>query len=161
MPTTAGIALAVAGAGLVASGAGTYMSYRGQKKAAEAQAQQQALSVRRSRRQAIREAQIRRAQTTAVTGAAGGLTGSGYAGGIGSLGSQLATNFGFGTQMSGLSSVVNQGMQQAGVGSAISSIGNLATQAGLAFYSPTPTGTQAPKPQPQGVGSYYNFRPMG
>lgn len=147
-------ALIVAGVGLALGAAGTYTSYKGQKKAAEAQAKQQALSVRRSRRQAIREAQIRRAQATAVTGAAGGLTGSGYAGGIGSLGSQLATNFGFGTQMSGLSSLANQGMQQAGIGSAISSIGNLATQAGLAL-------TPAPKPQPQGVGSYYNFRPMG
>ena len=137
------VALAIAGAGLALSAAGTHMSYRGQKKAAEAQAQQQALSVRRSRRQAIREAQIRRAQTTAVTGAAGGLTGSGYAGGIGSLGSQLATNFGFGTQMSWLSSLVNQGMQQAGLGSAISSIGSLATQTGLAFYKPTPTETRS------------------
>ena len=151
-------ALAIAGAGLALSAAGTYMSYRGQKKAADAQAQQQALSVRRSRRQAIREAQIRRAQTTAVTGAAGGLTGSGYAGGIGSLGSQLATNFGFGTQMSGLSSLVNQGMQQAGVGSAISSIGNLATQAGLAFYKPTPTETPAPKPQGFDAYSFSNLR---
>lgn len=139
MPVGTTTALVIAGAGLALSAGGTYMSYRGQKKAAEAQAQQQALSVRRSRRQAIREAQIRRAQTTAVTGAAGGLTGSGYAGGIGSLGSQLATNFGFGTQMSGLSSLVNQGMQQAGLGSAVTSIGNLATQTGLAFYKPTPT----------------------
>ena len=136
------MAVAAIAIGLGLNAAGTFMSYRGQKKAAEAQAQQQALSVRRSRRQAIREAQIRRAQTTAVAGAAGGLTGSGYAGGIGSLGSQLATNFGFGTQMSGLSSVVNRGMQQAGLGSAVTSIGNLATQAGLAFSSPTSSATE-------------------
>lgn len=144
--------------------AGIYMQYRGQKKASDAAREQQQIGSRRSRRQAIREAQIRRAQTLAVAGGAGGLTGSAVAGGIGSLGSQLASNFGYSSQMSGLSSLINMGQQQAGFGQGLQALGQqvqsiAAFAAGGGFgggEEPTPT-----KPPAQGVGSFYNFRPMG
>lgn len=145
------VALAVIGAGALIGG--TYLQYRGQKKAAEAQQKQQALATRRSRRQAIREAQIREGQTINIAGGINALQSSGTAGGLGSLGSQLASNFGFGTQMSGLSSLVNQGQQQAALGSGIASLGSTALSTGLSFYQPTPSGgagqpTQAPVPRP-------------
>ena len=158
------MAVALAAAGLALAAAGTYMSYRGQKKAADAAQKQQQITSRRSKRQAIREAQIRRAQTLAAAGGAGGLTGSAVAGGIGSLGSQLASNFGYSSQMSGLSSLINMGQQQAGFGKGLQALGQQVQSlakfaAGGGFgggTEPTPT-----KPPAQGVGSFYNFRPMG
>jgi type II secretory pathway pseudopilin PulG len=117
--------------GAVATVAGTVMSYRGQKKAARAQQLQQAVATRRSRRQAVREMQIRRAQAVASAQASGTLGSSGAAGGIGSLTSQLGSEMGFSTQMSGLSADISSGMAQANRGGAIAGLGGAAMQFGL------------------------------
>ena len=117
--------------GAVASVAGTVMSYRGQKKAASAQREQQAVATRRSRRQAIREAQIRRAQSVSSAQASGTLNSSGAAGGIGSLSSQVGSEMGYSTQMSGLSAQISAGAAQASRGQAIAGLGGAAMQFGL------------------------------
>lgn len=111
----AGISLATAAtvAGGVAAVGGTIASISAQRQAqraaqkrADLEKQQQALATRRSRRQAIREAQIKRAQTIATAQSAGGLEGSAIAGGTGSLSSQLGESLGFSSQMSGLSRAI-------------------------------------------------------
>ena len=58
--------------------------------------------VARQRRQAIRANIIRRSRARAQAQAAGVETSSGFAGAMGSLSSQLGTNLGYGSQMSGL-----------------------------------------------------------
>lgn len=143
------MAVALAAAGLALAAAGTYMSYRGQKKAADAAQKQQQITSRRSKRQAIREAQIRRAQTLAAAGGAGGLTGSAVAGGIGSLGSQLASNFGYSSQMSGLSSLINMGQQQAGLGQGVQALGGSLMNFGLAMRGQGGTTETTPNRPPQ------------
>lgn len=117
--------------GAVASVAGTVMAYRGQKKAAAAQQQQQAVSTTRSRRQGIREMQIRRAQALASAQASGTLGSSGAAGGIGGLSSQLGSDMGFSTQMSGLSARISSAAAQASRGEGIANLGGAAMQYGI------------------------------
>jgi len=67
------------------------------------QAEQEKLSVRRSRRQAIREAQIQRARALNVASAAGAGESSAVSGGTASIGSNLASALGYSSQQSGLS----------------------------------------------------------
>ena len=68
------------------------------------QAKQQALAVSRSRRAGIREEQIARSRAKANSQAMGAGAGSSAQGGaFASLSSQLGSNLGFSTQMSGLS----------------------------------------------------------
>ena len=122
------VALAI---GAVASVAGAVTAYRGQKKAAQAQQQQQAVSTTRSRRQAIRASQIQRAQAIASAQGAGTLSSSGVAGGIGGLSSQLGSEMGFSTQMSGLSQLISSGLAQASRGQAIAGLGGAAMQYGM------------------------------
>lgn len=117
--------------GAVASVAGTVMAYRGQKKAAAAQREQQAVATRRSRRQGIREMQIRRAQAIASAQASGTLGSSGAAGGIGGLSSQLGSDMGYSTQMSGLSARISAGAAQASRGQALAGLGGAAMQFGF------------------------------
>ena len=94
--------------GAVASVYGTVKANQAAQKAAKKQEQQQAAATRRSRRQAVRQMQLQRAQAIAGAGGAGSLGGSGSLGGIGSLGSQLGESMGFSTMMSGLSRQINQ-----------------------------------------------------
>ena len=89
--------------GAVSSVGGTIASLR----AGKLQRQQQTLATRQSQRQAVREAQIRRAQTLAAGQALGVGASSGVAGGVYSLGSQLGGALGFSSQMSGLSSQIS------------------------------------------------------
>jgi len=72
------------------------------RRAAETRLTMQKQEAARSRRQAVRANILRRAQARAQAQAAGVETSSGFAGAMGSLSSQLGTNLGYGSQMSGL-----------------------------------------------------------
>jgi len=78
-------------------------SAQAQSKATASAQKQQELSYARSQKQAIREAQIRRAQATASVQSMGAMSSSGFAGGISSLNSQLGGTLGYSSQLSGLS----------------------------------------------------------
>lgn len=117
MPQAAMVASAVVGAGA------TIASIGQQRKAAALTARQQALQTQRSQRQAIREAQIRRAQVQASSIAGGSNLGSGLAGGMSSLGSQIGGSLGFSNQMSGLSNEITMAGQRANTAGAIAGLG--------------------------------------
>lgn len=82
-------------------------------RAADAARRQQELNNRRSRRQAIREAQLRRARALSFGVAFGAQDSSAVAGGVGSVGSQLGANLGFSTEYGALSNVITTNQQQA------------------------------------------------
>lgn len=109
--------------GAVASVVGTVASVSQARKAARLQQEQQAVATRRSRRQAIREAQIRRAQTVASAQASGALGSSSVSGGLGSLQSQLGEQLGYSTHMSGLSRDIASAQSRAQTYGAVASIG--------------------------------------
>lgn len=84
-----------------------------QRKAAALQQKQSELQSRRSNRQAMREAQLRRAQTIQGAVAGGVNFSSGMAGGVASLGSQFGEASGYSTQMSGLNKEISMAQQRA------------------------------------------------
>lgn len=110
-------------AGAVASVAGTAVQISSTRRAQRLQQRQQEVATRRSRRQAIREAQIRRAQSLVSAQGSGSMDSSGAVGGIGSLGSQLGEALGFSTQMSGLSRGIASAQSRAAVGQSLTRIG--------------------------------------
>ncbi len=124
---------AVAVIGAVATVGGTVMAYSAQKKAAAAARKQQELTTQRSNRQAIREAQLRRAQAIAAAASMGALGGSALAGGLSSLGAQLGSGLGYSTQMSALSSQIEKYSARAATGNAIAGIGGNLFQLGGGF----------------------------
>lgn len=140
---------AVAVIGAVASVVGTVASISQQKKAAAAQQRQQDLSTRRSQRQAIREAQIRRAQTMASAQGLGAMGGSGVAGGITSLNSQLGGALGYSTEMSGLSKEISVASTKASTYGAIAGLGGQLFQAGGGFSALLPGSTSTGGISPQ------------
>ena len=107
----------------VATVVGTVSSINQQKKAAAAQRRQQQLQTQRSQRQAIREAQIRRAQTQSQALALGATGGSALGGGLASLSSQLGGSIGYAGQMSGLSDRISIASQKAQTAGAIAELG--------------------------------------
>jgi len=111
------------GIGAAAAVGGTIMSYRAQKKSSKLQEQQQNLATRQSRRQAIRQAQIARAQTIASASAQGATGSSAALGGVGSLNSQVGSQLGFSNQMSGLSAGINQANQSANTWGGVAQLG--------------------------------------
>lgn len=121
-------ALAVIGA--VTTVAGTVMSYTAQKKASKAAERQQTLNTQRSNRQAIREAQIRRAQALNSAAQVGATGGSSIAGGVGSLSSQLGSGLGFSSQMTALSSQINKYQARAQLWGDVAGLGKMAYQVG-------------------------------
>ena len=127
MPQT----LAIIGA--VASVGGTIASVSAQRKASRLQQQQQTLATRRSQREAVREAQIRRAQTMASAQAFGAVGGSAVAGGTASLGSQLGGALGFSSQMSGLSKQIGIAQSRAATAGAVANLGGSVFQAAGGF----------------------------
>ena len=156
-------------AGAAATVYGTVQSTKAQKRAAAAQRQQQELQERRSRRQAIREMQIRRAQSMATAQGAGVLQGSGVSGGVGSLSSQFGAETGFQTQYGGLSDIVSTQMSRANRFNAIASLGGqamgLGIQLGAADSFLTKKGPEPNRPPsaaavPSGntVSGSYNYR---
>lgn len=120
MPQVAPLITAVSG---VAAVAGTVMSYNQQKKAGRLAEQQQEVADRRDRMQAIRQAQIQRAQAIMSSVGAGSSESSGAAGGIGSISSQLGTQMGFGSQMSALTQGINQANQSASMWGGVAKLG--------------------------------------
>lgn len=131
MPQVVMAVAAVVGAG--AAVYGTVKSVKAQKQAAQLQQQQQMLATRQSNRAAMREAQLRRAQTLSSAQALGAVGGSAVSGGISSLGSQLGGSFGFSSQMSGLSKEIGMAQGRATNANAISSIGGSIFQAAGGF----------------------------
>ena len=107
------IALGITAAASVGSAIQSNKAAKAQGRAAEEQRKQQQLQAQRSRRQAIRQAQLQRAQAFAAGVGAGAQGGSGIAGGLSSLGSQVGGAMGYSTQMSGLSQNIGMFNQQA------------------------------------------------
>ena len=96
-------AIIVSAGAAVAGAVATTKAAQAQGRAAASAQKQQELSYSRSQKQAIREAQIRRAQATASAQSMGALSSSGFAGGVSSLSSQVGSTLGYSTQLSGLS----------------------------------------------------------
>lgn len=96
------IAFFKAAAPVVAAGA-TIASTTAAQESARLQREQQALAARKSRRQAIRQIQLQQAQARAVAAGAGALSTSAFQGGQAAGTSQLGTQMGYSTQLSGLS----------------------------------------------------------
>jgi len=118
-------------------------SMSAQNKANKAAQRQQAVKASFERRQAVRQTQIQRAQMQASGEAMGGQGGSALAGGIASLSSQLGTNLGYGTEMSGISRQINMYNARASMWSGIAGLAD-----GLSDYSFGPSATlDAPVPQ--------------
>lgn len=84
-----------------------------QKKARKEQQKQQQLAARRSRIQAVRQAQLAQSQTRASGAAMGALETSGLRGGLASNQAQLGEGLGFSSQMSGLSQNISMFQQKA------------------------------------------------
>ena len=107
--TMTAIMIAVAGAGAVATGVGLNeqrkAAYQGRLQV-EAQRKAQRLQVKRQRRAAIRANILATARSRAAAQAAGTSQSSGLAGAVASGQSQLGSEFGFGTQLSGLNDQV-------------------------------------------------------
>lgn len=153
MPAALPVIQAVAG---VASVVGTVVSISQQKKAARAQQRQQELQVRRSQRAAIREAQLRRAQTQATALGMGVVGGSALAGGVSSLSSQVGEAMGFGSQMSGLSKQISIASTRTQTASAIAGLGaqTFSSLGGFSTMFPNAQGTGAPSSEAllRGIG---------
>lgn len=126
-----GPAIAVIGA--VATVAGTAIQYNASRRASRLQAQQQSLATTRSNRQAIRQAQIQRAQALSAASMLGATGGSSVTGGLGSLTSQLGSGLGYSSQMSGLSGLISKQATRASVGGSIANIGGSLFQLGGGF----------------------------
>lgn len=132
-------------AAIITAGATVY-SVSQQKKAARAQEQQQQLQSRRSQRQAVRQAQIQRAQQQAAAQGLGVVGGSGLAGGAASLSSQTGAALGYAGQMSGLSKEISMASQRAQTAGAIANLGSQAftSLGGFGTILPNPQGGGAP-----------------
>lgn len=83
------------------------------RRAAAAQQRQQEVQALASRRRSLRAAQVQRARTLASAQGMGAVGGSGVAGGLTSLSSQLGGALGYQTQMSGLSREIGRFSMQA------------------------------------------------
>jgi hypothetical protein len=112
----------IAAIGTAASVAAAYKGQKAQEEAAKAQKKQQRLAARQSQLAAIREAQLRRAQALNAATSVGSEQGSGLAGGIGGIGSQLGSGLGYSTQMSAISGVISKAADNASKYSGLSSL---------------------------------------
>ena len=121
----------VIAAGTVAAVGGTIKANKAQKAAAQAQQRASNLRARRQRRQAIRQNILASARASASAQAAGTATSSGLSGAVGAGRSQLGAEFGFGTQMSGLSSEIATFQGQAQRASNIAKLGMQAVGFGM------------------------------
>ena len=113
----------VIAAGAVAAVGGTIKANKAQKAAAQAQQRASNLQAKRQRRQAIRQNILASARARASAQAAGTSASSGLSGAVGAGRSQLGAEFGFGTQMSGLSSEIAAFQGQAQRASNIAKLG--------------------------------------
>tara|TARA_R100000951_G_scaffold81294_1_gene69035 strand:+ start:718 stop:1296 length:579 start_codon:yes stop_codon:yes gene_type:complete len=106
--TAATVVGGVVAAGAIAGVAGTVKAGKAAKKSAQLQQRAQELQQKRQRRAAIRSNMIASARARASAQAAGVVQSSGLQGAVGSGRSQLGSQLGFGTQMSGLSSQITE-----------------------------------------------------
>lgn len=112
------------GASTVVSTVAAIKQSQAQKKALGAQSRMEAVKAAESRKEAVRAARIQQASLTASAFGAGAY-GSGYRGGSGSLTSQLGTNLGRSTQLSGISRDISRYSQDAARWQGIGAIGGL------------------------------------
>jgi hypothetical protein len=120
MTTFSTIALAV---GATASVVGTVGAISAQRKAAKVDRKRQEVASSRERRQAIRQFQIQRAQTSTIAQASGAMGSSSVMGGMSGLGSQLGSGLGFQGQMTALSQQYAGYAQRASTMNALAGIG--------------------------------------
>lgn len=124
MPQALGVIAAVTSvASTVYSFAQQRKANRAQDRAAKARRRQEQLANRRERRQAIRRAQVARAQAIATSVGTGAFGGSGSQGGIGAVQSQLGSELGFSSQFGGLSGIITSQTQEARRRSGLADIG--------------------------------------
>ena len=128
--SSAGLGTVLAIGGTIASVGASNRAAAAQRRAIGLQQRAQQLQVQQSRRKAIRESQLMRAQQLSMGVAAGAQAGSGVAGGGASIFSNLGASFGFSTAGSGIARQISQANQsaatynaQAGLGSAIAGLG--------------------------------------
>jgi hypothetical protein len=124
------ILAAIGGASAVASVVQGNKAAKAQQRGVEAQRQQAQSQANRSRRQAIRQNLIARAQLQNQATAAGVSGGSGFSGGLSSATSQFGANLGFSGVQQGLQNNIFQAQSQAikyqGRASAFSALSSLA-----------------------------------
>lgn len=133
-----GTAATVTGAAVVGGATASlgfqYQGYQASKSAARTQQAMENLRAQRSQIQALREAQIKRAMMVQSSSTSGAMDSSGFAGGLSSLGSQLAGNQMYANQMTAF------GQQFAGYqqdASRAAAFGQLASNiSGLAMSKP-------------------------
>lgn len=146
----------VAAVAAVTTAAATVYGVSQQNKAARAQQRQQELQAQRSRRQAIRQAQLQRAQQQAAAMGMGVVGGSGLAGGAASLSSQTGAALGYSTQMSGLSKEISLASQRANTAQGIAGLSSqvFSSVGGFQTLFPNAQGTGAPSSETllRGVG---------
>ncbi len=141
MVATVGTALGAIGGGSALAGAATVIgtaysisqsekAARAGREAAAVQKRQMQLRERRSRRQALRERQIRAAEVQVAGLATGAAGGSAVAGGLTGLGSQLGSGLGYASAQTGLSGIISDlgvvqqtALTRAQTGSAIAGLG--------------------------------------
>jgi len=156
--------LAIAAIGAVTTVAGTVAQVGQQRKAAALSREQQALATRKSRRQAIRASQIQRAQSVASAQGAGVLQGSGAQGGIGALSSQLGSEFGFSTQMSGLSGDIGRAQSRANTFGSVAGLGgslfNFGVNQGADFSNLFGSSPKPTSPAQAGLAPSMSLRPV-
>lgn len=105
-----------------------------QDKATKAREKQQAAAARRERRQAIRQAQVARAQSIATAQSSGGLNSSAGSGGIGAISSQLGEAIGYQNVQSNLSSQINDAQTSFNRASAASNRGGQFASLGSSVF---------------------------
>lgn len=135
---TGGAALAtgaVVVGGTVGSLGMQYKGYQAGKDAARTQQAMEALRAQRSQIQALREAQIQRAMLTQRSIASGTADSSGFAGGMGSIGSQLAGNQMFANQMTAFGQQLAGQQQSANRYTAVGSLFGQAAQSAASIAS--------------------------
>jgi hypothetical protein len=115
-------------------------SAKAQNKAAESAQKQQELSYARSQKQAIREAQIRRAQATASVQSMGTISSSGFSGGVSSINAQLGSTLGYSGQLSGLAKEQSMYQSRAATLGAYSNLAFATSDFASKFAKAAPTG---------------------
>lgn len=124
----------VAGAGLVAGVGGQVAQQAASREAAEMQRAIQQKQTQRSQVQALREAQIKRAILTQAATNSGTADSSGFAGGMASLTSQLASNQAFSSQVGALSQRQARYTSRANTAASVGELGG--TVFGLGLNNP-------------------------
>ena len=114
---------AIAIIGTVVGAGATIKASSDGRKAARAQARAETVKATASRRKAIREARIARAQAESFAQASGAAGGSGITGGVGSLLSNTYSNIGTSSQLSGLNQEVTKYQTRANTASSIAGLG--------------------------------------